>query len=140
MRPFDKLRANGVQVTQAVLDELRAQADAAHPHECCGLLLGADSRIDRIQSARNVHPTPQSHFTIDPQTLIDAHRAAREGGPQVVGYYHSHPNGLSRPSATDEAMQTGQGLVWAIVAAGEVTFWREGAGGFTALPYRVVPR
>ncbi|MGE5952327.1 MAG: Mov34/MPN/PAD-1 family protein, partial [Qipengyuania vulgaris] len=69
-----------------------------------------------------------------------AHRGARQGGAQVLGYYHSHPNGLARPSATDEAMTTGQGLVWAIIAAGRVSFWREGDARFAALPYVVSPR
>ena len=129
-----------LEVSSDVMDALLTEAADAHPRECCGLLVGDSSRITAIQRAFNVHPTPQTHFEIDPQALVDAHRAARHGGPQVLGYYHSHPNGLARPSITDEAMATGQGLVWAIIAAGRVTFWREGDAGFAALPYDVTPR
>ncbi len=117
-----------------------AHAGRAHPRECCGLLLGASDEITAAIPARNVHPEPATHFEIDPQALIDAHRGARAGGAQVLGYYHSHPNGLARPSATDARMAADDGAVWGIVAAGRVSFWRAGAGAFTALPYEVTPR
>ena len=129
-----------MRVTQEILEELLVEAEAAHPCECCGILLGEGQSITAIRSAANVHLQPETHFEIDPQALVDAHRAARQGGPQVLGYYHSHPNGLARPSATDEAMATGQKLVWAIIAARRVTFWREAAAGFAALPYVTTSR
>ena len=122
------------------LDRLHADAARAHPQECCGLLLGTGRRITALLPARNVHPAPLTHFEIDPQTLIDAHRAARAGGPQVLGYYHSHPSGPPRPSATDAAMAAGDGRIWAIVGEGDVTFWRDGRNGFEALPYSVSDR
>ena len=128
------------EVSSQVMDALLAAAAEAYPRECCGILLGKGGAITSATPADNVHARPESHFEIDPQALVDAHRAARSGGPQVLGYYHSHPNGLARPSATDEGMATGEGLVWAIIAAGRVTFWREGDAGFTPLPYEVSPR
>ena len=129
-----------LEVSSHVLESLLAEAEASHPRECCGILLGEGSAICAIQPAANTHRDPETHFEIDPQALVGAHRGARQGGPQVLGYYHSHPNGLERPSATDEAMTTRQGLVWAIIAAGRVSFWREGDAGFAALPYVVSPR
>src|SRR5690606_37230882 len=75
-------------VSPAILDELIAEARAAHPHEACGILLAEGERIDRIIPAANIHPDPERCFEIDPQALIDAHRAERSGGPQVLGYYH----------------------------------------------------
>ena len=128
------------EVSSTVLDALVADAAGAHPHECCGILLGEGARVTAILPAANVHPDPASHFEIDPQTLIDAHRGARQGGPHVVGYYHSHPNGRAEPSATDAAMAAGDGMVWAIVAAGRVAFWRSGDAGFAPLPYEAAPR
>lgn len=110
----------------------------AHPRECCGLLLGQGARIERAVPAANVHPDPERHFEIDPAALIAAHRAARAGGPQVVGYYHSHPNGRAEPSVEDIAMAERAGRFWAIVAAGNVLLWCDGVDGFTALSSRVV--
>lgn len=122
-----------VEVTSEALEQMRAHAAAAHPHEACGILLGEGERITAALPAANVHPSPATHFEIDPQTLIDAHRAARAGGPEVVGYYHSHPTGPAAPSATDRASAAGDGRIWAILGEGDVTFWRDGEQGFTAL-------
>ena len=135
-----------LQVTSELFDALLAQAEAAHPRECCGLLFGSaeQARIDALEPAANVHSQPETHFEIDPQVLIDAHRAARSGGPELVGYYHSHPDGKPRPSATDAAMAARDGMVWAIVGdgvgSGTVAFWRAGESGFSALPYRLISR
>ena len=129
-----------LEVSTAILSAMLTEAARAHPRECCGILLGEGAAITAIAPAANVHDAPLTHFEIDPQALVDAHRQARSGGPQVLGYYHSHPNGLARPSVTDEAMATGQGLIWAIIAAGRVTFWREGDARFAALPYEACPR
>lgn len=124
-----------LEVSSTLIGQLRDEAASAHPEECCGILLGSEARITGIQPARNVHPSPCSHFEIDPQTLIDAHRAAREGGPQVLGYYHSHPVGGPVPSATDRAMAAHDGLVWAIVGANAVRFWKDAPNGFQMLSY-----
>ena len=101
------------ELSSQVVARLRAEAEAVHPLECCGILSGTCGRITGIIPARNVHPEPARHFEIDPQTLVDAHRSARSGGPQVAGYYHSHPNGLAMPSATDRDSAAPDGAIWA---------------------------
>ena len=122
---------------------MRAAAAAAHPSEACGILLGTRGRITEAREARNVHPAPATHFEIDPQALIDAHRAARAGGLAVIGYFHSHPVGEPVPSATDCACAAGDGKVWAIISAGtissgDVRFWTDGEQGFVALSFTMI--
>jgi len=112
-------------------------AQLAHPHEACGLLLGIATHIETAQVTANVHPEPLRHFEIDPAALIAAHKAARAGGPQLIGYFHSHPNGLARPSATDAASASGDGRIWAIAAAGAVSLWRDAPSGFEPLSYAI---
>lgn len=126
------------EVSSEAVEQIVAESAAAHPLECCGILLGEGDRIAAVRPATNVHPQPDRYFEIDPQALVDAHRAARGGGPDVVGYYHSHPSGPPEPSATDRAQANGDGRVWAIVGAGKVGWWRDAAGGFEALPTRVI--
>ena len=128
----------GLGVRDSVLATVIAEAARVHPEEACGLLLGTGSEITRAVVCTNVHPTPHTHFEIDPIALIAAHKAARAGGPEIVGYWHSHPTGSAVPSPTDRASASGDGKVWAIAAAGEVTFWRDAADGFEPLPSRVV--
>jgi len=132
----------GVEVSGQALAAMRAHAAASLPHEACGILLGEGGRVSEARPAANVHPSPHTRFEIDPQALIDAHRAARGGGgPQVVGYYHSHPRGPAEPSATDRASASGDGKVWAIVAPNDpeadARFWRDGEQGFVALPFAI---
>lgn len=124
-----------VEVSSALIERLRALAAAAHPLEACGLLLGRGERIETVRPCANVHPTPATHFEIDPVALVEAHRAARAGGARVIGYWHSHPAGPPEPSATDRAMAAGDGKVWAIVTAGAVGWWRDAPGGFEPLSY-----
>ena len=114
--------------TSRLEQRLIADATAAHPQECCGLLLGRKGAVAAVVSCRNVHPSPERHFDIDPAALIAAHRDARAGGLQIIGYYHSHPSGPAKPSAVDSAQAGGDGRLWAIVAGGAVTWWRDGDG------------
>lgn len=127
-----------VEVTSGVLATLRAEADRATPEECCGLLLGSDSRIDGALPAANVSDEPRRRFEIDPLALLAAHKAARAGGPQVLGYYHSHPVGHPVPSAVDCEHSTGDLRIWAIIADGQVAFWRDSGKGFSPLTCRTV--
>lgn len=126
-----------LRVTRAAIEHIRAAAADAHPEECCGLLLGRDGMVREARPAANLAKDRRRHFEIDPQALIDAHRAARAGGPAVIGYYHSHPTGRPEPSATDRLHAAHDGSVWAIVASGAVAFWRDDEEGFVALPYGV---
>lgn len=127
-----------IAVTSGALATLVEEADRQAPNEACGILLGMGDHITLASPCANIHPDPMRHFEIDPQALIDAHRAARQGGLQVVGYYHSHPQGQPHPSATDQAMAHRDASVWAIVVEAGVTFWRDGQQGFEALSYRVL--
>nr|WP_243652510.1 M67 family metallopeptidase [Novosphingobium sp. PhB165] len=114
-----------------------AAAARAHPEECCGLLLGESldgrDRIDRAVPAGNVAAERMRHFEIDPAALLAAHRAARGGGPQVLGYYHSHPTGQPVPSAVDREHSTGDLRIWAIIGDGRVAFWRDSGNGFSPI-------
>lgn len=125
-------------VTSGVIATLLAEAASSAPSECCGLLLGGDGVVVEARPAANIAADPRRHFEIDPAALIAAHRAARDGGPQLLGYYHSHPAGHPLPSATDCEHASGDGRAWAIVAAGEVRFYRDGAEGFVPLQFRVI--
>lgn len=126
-----------IEVTSGALATLRREAAEAAPEECCGLLLGTGARIETAAAATNVAADRHVRFEIDPLALLAAHKAARSGGPQVIGYYHSHPNGHPVPSPTDREHSTGDSRVWAIIADGEVAFWRDNANGFALLDFRV---
>ena len=126
-----------IEVSSALVDFLLAETAATHPREACGLLFGEGGKITAAKACANVHPTPETRFEIEARALVEAHRAARTGGPKVLGYWHSHPHGPPQPSAADRANATGDGMVWAIVGERRVGWWRDDADGFEALSYRV---
>lgn len=121
----------------ALAEMIRAASQAA-PEEACGLLFGTEFHIQSAMATVNRAKDPLQHFEIDPASLIAAHRATRAGGPAIVGYFHSHPNGLDRPSATDQVSAAGDGRVWAIVARGRITLWKDAPSGFEPLSYDTV--
>ncbi|MBC7490932.1 MAG: Mov34/MPN/PAD-1 family protein [Novosphingobium sp.] len=122
-------------VTRAVLEAVREAAASAAPEEACGLLLGVNGVVNDACRCGNMASDPRRYFELDPVALIAAHRAARRGAAQIIGYFHSHPTGVAEPSAEDQRQASGDGKVWAITAQGEVRFWRDGPQGFVALSY-----
>jgi proteasome lid subunit RPN8/RPN11 len=133
--------AMSVEITIAMRNELLGHA-AASRDEVCGLLLGEGQVVARLLPCRNVAIDRAIRFEIDPGALVAAHRAARGGGPAVIGHYHSHPSGDARPSPRDAADAAPDGTIWLIVAAGQVSAWQavpSGAlhGRFDPLALRV---
>jgi len=103
-----------VILPRAVRDALVAHARDAAPGECCGVLVGSAGAIVSAVPARNLSGQP-SRFLIDPEDHIQARRAARAAGQDVVGFYHSHPHSAAVPSPTDLAEASYPGHVYVIV-------------------------
>jgi len=127
-----------LEVAREACEAIAAHAARAAPEEACGLLLGEAERVLEARPAANVALDKARRFEVDPQALIDAHRAERRGGPRLLGYYHSHPAGPPEPSAVDRETAARDGRLWAIAAHGQVRFWRDGEGGFEPLSYMLV--
>ena len=115
----------GMTLELSIADRAAILAHArASGVEVCGLLLGAGTRVSRVVPCANVATDPARFFEIDPAALIAAHRAARGGGPKVIGHYHSHPSGVAEPSPRDAAEAAPDGAVWIVVAGDRLTAWR----------------
>jgi proteasome lid subunit RPN8/RPN11 len=99
--------------------QLEREAQAVYPLECCGLIEGTrDKDLIRallVHSTRNLASQPD-RFSIDPAEHIRLLRGARDAGRQIVGCYHSHPNGTTEPSVRDREGAGEKGFVWLIVA------------------------
>ena len=97
--------------------QILAEARAATPRECCGLVLGR--RQDDTAVAAALHParnlaTDADRFQIDPADHFAAMRAARGAGVSVIGCYHSHPGGAARPSVRDLEGAGEENFLWLI--------------------------
>lgn len=119
-----------ISISREALDAILTRAKAAPDREICGLLLGQGDRVLDAVETQNVADDPARRFEIDPAALIAAYRAARAGGPAVLGHYHSHPGGDVRPSSCDAELATSDGALWLICSPdGASALWRAGADG-----------
>jgi proteasome lid subunit RPN8/RPN11 len=106
--------------------QLADEARAAYPRECCGLIEGVRAG-DSIE-ALALHPTrnlasASDRFEIDPAEHIRLLRTLRGTEREIVGCYHSHPDGEPKPSPRDRDGAHDENFVWLIVgldAAGTV--------------------
>jgi proteasome lid subunit RPN8/RPN11 len=87
---------------------IRAEGEKTYPNECCGILLGAiyddDSRVVKtIIPVNNAREREEQHhrFKIESEYLMRAEKEASAQKLDVLGFYHSHPDHLARPSGYD---------------------------------------
>lgn len=118
-----------VEISSEALAAIRAHAAEEPAREVCGLLLGSQGRIEEARRTANVSESPADSFEIDPATLFAAIRAERVGGARVLGHYHSHPGGVTEPSARDAMMARDAGRLWLIVADDRIGLWSAKAPG-----------
>ena len=142
-----------IQLDRNLYDEIKKHALECFPEECCGFLL-YDVEEDRevVRQVTNVaterhEADPKSFprdgtdgYIMEERQLLEVNQDIDSGAFELRSIYHSHPNGLARPSATDSALAASDGAIWAIIAVGRITLWRSGDAGFEALPYEVTPR
>ena len=110
-----------IRLPAAVAGDLKSTAEAAWPHEACGLLIGRRAsdafEVRRAIAAANRAADPATAFEIDPQLWLDT-RAALEragGDDAIIGCWHSHPNGNPAPSPRDLEAAWEPGFLWLIV-------------------------
>ena len=72
------------------------------PLEACGLLAGAGNRVEEVLSLINAAHSPV-RFRIKPQAQYDAFHWMEANGLDLVGIYHSHPDGPDTVSVSDIA-------------------------------------
>lgn len=108
-------------------------ASMSYPEECCGVLIGRSSGdttfVERVLSVGNERQDSRhNRFLISPETVLAAHKEARNLGLDIVGYYHSHPDHPARPSDFDRE-HAWPGLSYLIVSVqggkvAEARSWR----------------
>ena len=95
-----------LHISQSVLKELCRHAVGELPDECCGILMGrrsgGDGTVHRAVPAENIAESDRRNsYQIDWETLFAALRSARLEGTEIIGFYHSHPDGSITPSQRD---------------------------------------
>ncbi|MEE8351736.1 MAG: M67 family metallopeptidase [Rhodospirillales bacterium] len=124
-----------IKTPTPLLAAIIAAAEAAHPRECCGLLVGHEESpgsfiLTRVEPSPNtVEGDGKDRFLIDAKVQFDLMRELGSGPEQIIGNYHSHPGADAAPSETDRQSAFYLGHIWVIVAvpngkAGDITAHR----------------
>jgi len=87
---------------QGMVDHARR----VYPNECCGAMIGTidgDTKLVRQAVAlENAFAGEQAaRYELRPQDLLEADKAARDRGMDLIGIYHSHPDCDAYFSTTD---------------------------------------
>jgi proteasome lid subunit RPN8/RPN11 len=108
-----------LELPALLFEQLKQEARAAFPRECCGFVegirRGAVAQTLALHSMPNLAPEPDS-FAIDPTAQIALLRGLRGTGCEIIGCYHSHPNGRPEPSQRDIAGAGETNFLWLIAA------------------------
>ena len=92
---------------------MRRHVSRLAPLEACGLLAGKDNRVEMTLGIRNEERSGV-RFRMEPRAQWRAFQRIEAGGLELLGIYHSHPNGPDRPSQTDiaESMYPVAQIIW----------------------------
>lgn len=120
-----------IELTRRAHDALVDHALDAAPSEACGVLGGSFdrevSRVRRVEPAENAAPVPEYEYAIDPTEQLVLMERIEGAGDDVVGFYHSHPDGPPGPSQTDADGATWPDRSYVIIVLGGHPFvgsWR----------------
>jgi len=94
-------------ISQLHWSQLRQHGEETYPHESCGVLVGEAGSdgahaVRTVVRCRNTRlDSPHSRYHIDPKELVRIQREAAGAGQDIIGFYHSHPDGAAMWSAND---------------------------------------
>jgi proteasome lid subunit RPN8/RPN11 len=94
-------------LTEETRAEIAGHGERGYPNEICGILVGKEDNGRRTVGAlvpveNSFEADEQFHrYLITPEAMLRAERLARQGGLDVLGVYHSHPNAPAEPSLYD---------------------------------------
>jgi proteasome lid subunit RPN8/RPN11 len=166
-------RTKTILLDAEAMTVVRGEAAAHYPEECCGALFGRSipeisrgprpgPEVDEYMGARDVaRPYREivravpvlnewggdraERYLIQAAVVRELEGGALRAGLDLVGFYHSHPDGAAIPSAFDleVAWPWYSYLIVSVTAAGtgRVRGWRlrDDRGGFVEEMIRIVP-
>ncbi|MEM7734816.1 MAG: M67 family metallopeptidase [Deinococcota bacterium] len=90
-----------LHLSRRVFDGMLTHAQFVMPQECVGLLFGlGETALTRVP-LENTSQDPLRSFYADPERLVQALLEAETRGETLLAIYHSHPDGIARPSIRD---------------------------------------
>jgi len=110
--------APGIRLQDGTADAIRRHAARSYPDECCGAMLGrkgdaggsreADGKRDETRTVIRTLPidnartdSARNRFLVTDRDYLRAEAEAAAHGLDLIGFYHSHPDHVARPSKYD---------------------------------------
>jgi len=109
--------------------QIRTHIDDSPTQEICGLVGGVVRRniamVYRVIPIINIAATPHNRYQMHPAEQVKAFVDFEKQGWEVVGIYHSHPQGEPIPSSSDIAEANYPDVAYIIgVPQGNINAWR----------------
>jgi proteasome lid subunit RPN8/RPN11 len=100
-------------LTPSIWQAMRRDVNQLAPLEACGLLAGKHGRVELNIGISNADQSPV-RFHMEPREQWRAFQRIESAGLELLGIYHSHPNGPDHPSDTDiaESMYPVVQIIW----------------------------
>ncbi len=99
-----------MKIRRRVLESLAQHARENLPNECCGILLAEEGDVSTLSLALRAEngegACPEHRYVLGHKAHLKAVEMEASGAARIIGYYHSHPQGSTKPSHRD----TGQAV------------------------------
>ena len=89
-----------MRITNELLGQIIAHAQAEAPNECCGLIAARDDEAVAIHPAVNAAASPL-RYEIDSRDLYRIQKEIEDSDLDLGAIYHSHTRSAPYPSQTD---------------------------------------
>ncbi len=89
-----------LQISQKNIREMIQHVQMNLPEEACGLLAGKAGLVKKVIPVTN-QARSAVRFYMEPVELLNALTWIDETNSELLGIFHSHPNGPAAPSETD---------------------------------------
>jgi proteasome lid subunit RPN8/RPN11 len=103
-----------LKLSSSLRDQMLAHVKACYPEEACGILGGLGEEVKLVIAVENeLHS--RVRFRMRPEQQLRALLNLEQEGLDLIGIWHSHPNGPEFPSPTDMAEATypeALALIW----------------------------
>lgn len=109
-------------ISQINHNKIIAHAKKFSPVEVCGILAGLGNKIIGVYPVPNILNS-LTRFQMEPMKQLRVLTRIDSLGLDMIGYYHSHPEGPNRPSATD-CEENHFPHVFSLIASKESGVWK----------------
>ncbi len=107
---------DAVRIPRTIVNQILRHAQHSEGEEVCGLIAGRGGEFTRCYPVANVARDRRRLFQMDPKGQIDAMRAMRAAGEELMAIYHSHPDAPAVPSPADVAQHEYPEVLYLIVS------------------------